>query len=83
MATRIPCSRSHSAAAPAGAARQFSQRVLLLLGQTSPPWARQITADLAAALPESEVAELPGVGHDALDRAPDQLAAELDRFLGD
>ena len=66
----------------AGAARRVTPPVLLLLGQTSPPWARQITAELATALPEAEVAELPGVGHDALDTAPDQLVAELDRFLG-
>jgi hypothetical protein len=28
------------------------------------------------------VTQLPGVGHEALDQAPDRLAAELDRFLG-
>jgi hypothetical protein len=38
------------------AARQVGQPVLLLLGQASPRWARQITAEL----PEAEVTELPG-----------------------
>ena len=65
-----------------GAARQVSQPVLLLLGETSPPWARQIIAELAAVLPAATVTQLPGVGHEALDQAPDRLAAELDRFLG-
>jgi pimeloyl-ACP methyl ester carboxylesterase len=65
-----------------GAARQVSQPVLLLLGETSPPWARQITGELAAVLPAATVTELPGVGHEALDQAPDRLAAELERFLG-
>jgi pimeloyl-ACP methyl ester carboxylesterase len=74
--------RALAAAELPAAARQVTQPVLLLLGQASPRWARQITAELAAALPEAEVTELPGVAHDALDRAPDQLVAELDRFLG-
>jgi pimeloyl-ACP methyl ester carboxylesterase len=65
-----------------GAARQVSQPVLLLLGETSPPWAHQITAELAAVLPVATVIQLPGVGHEALDQAPGRLAAELDRFFG-
>jgi pimeloyl-ACP methyl ester carboxylesterase len=64
-----------------GAARQAGQPVLLLLGETSPPWARQITGELAAVLPAATVTELPGVGHEALDQAPDRLVAELERFL--
>ncbi len=65
-----------------GAARQVSQPVLLLLGETSPPWAGQITRELAAVLPAATVTQLPGVGHEALDQAPDRLVAELERFLG-
>jgi pimeloyl-ACP methyl ester carboxylesterase len=63
------------------AAGQVSQPVLLLLGATSPPWAGQIIAELAAVLPAATVIQLPGVGHDVLDQAPGRLAAELDRFL--
>jgi pimeloyl-ACP methyl ester carboxylesterase len=65
------------------AARQVQQPVLLLLGTGSPPWARQITRELAAALPAATVTELPGVGHEALDRAPDLLVTEVLRFLAD
>ena len=65
-----------------GAARQVRQPVLLLLGETSPPWAHQITAELAAVLPVATVIQLPGVGHEALDQAPERMAAELERFFG-
>ena len=64
-----------------GAARQVSQPVLLL-GETSPSWARQITGELAAALPAAAVSELPDVGHEVLDKSPDRLVTELERFLG-
>lgn len=55
--------------------------VLLLLGTDSPAWAHDLTAALAAALPRAEVAALAGQGHDAVDTAPDLVAAELGRFL--
>jgi pimeloyl-ACP methyl ester carboxylesterase len=74
--------RALAAADLASAARQVRQPVLLLVGTASPPWARQITEELAGELPAATVTELPGVGHEALDRAPDRLVAELDRFLG-
>jgi pimeloyl-ACP methyl ester carboxylesterase len=64
-----------------GAARQVGQPVLLLRGETSPPWAGQIIAELAAVLPAATVIQLPGVGHEALDQAPNLLVAELERFL--
>ena len=51
-----------------GAARKVRQPVLLLLGAASPPWAGQITAELAAALPAATVSELPGAGHEALEK---------------
>lgn len=55
--------------------------VLLLLGAQSPAWAGAITRELAEVLPEAEFAVLPDSGHDAIDTAPDQLEAELVRFL--
>src|SRR6266540_4041254 len=63
-------------------ARQVRQPVLLL-GTASPPWAGQITRELAAVLPAATVTELPGAGHDALDTAPDLLVTEVLRFLRD
>jgi pimeloyl-ACP methyl ester carboxylesterase len=55
--------------------------VLLLLGSASPPWARNITDDLAASLPDSTLAVLNGQGHGAIDAAPDLLASELASFF--
>jgi hypothetical protein len=57
--------------------------VLLLLGAASPPWAGQITRQLAAVLPTTTVTGLPGVGHEALDKAPELVMAEVLRFLRD
>jgi pimeloyl-ACP methyl ester carboxylesterase len=65
-----------------GIARLVRQPVLLLVGTASPPWAGEITRELATALPAAAVAELPGAGHEALDTAPDLLVAEVSRFLG-
>ena len=65
-----------------GIARLVRQPVLLLVGTASPPWAGEITRELATALPAATVAELPGAGHEALDTAPDLLVAEVSRFLG-
>jgi pimeloyl-ACP methyl ester carboxylesterase len=67
----------------AAAARRVRQPVLLLLGTDSPPWAGQITRELAAVLPAAAVSELPGAGHEALDTAPGLLVTEVMRFLGD
>ena len=77
------CPRPTWSAPPARSARQVRQPVLLLLGTASPPWARQITRELAAVLPAATVTELPGAGHEALDTAPDLLMTEVLRFLGD
>ncbi len=74
--------RALAAADLTGAARQVRQRVLLLVGETSPSWAHQITGELAAVLAAAAVTDLPGVGHEALDKSPDRLVAELERFLG-
>ena len=75
--------RALAAADLPAAARQVRQPVLLLLGTASPPWAGQITRELAAVLPAATVTELPGAGHEALDTAPDLLVTEILRFLGD
>jgi pimeloyl-ACP methyl ester carboxylesterase len=66
----------------AGVAR-IGQPTLLLLGAGSPPWAGEITRQLAATLPAATVTELPGVGHLALDDAPDLVAAAVIGFLRD
>jgi pimeloyl-ACP methyl ester carboxylesterase len=63
------------------AGRQVKQPVRLLLGEHSPPWARQLTDELAAVLPAATVAALPGVGHEGLQGAPGLVAAEVLRFL--
>lgn len=65
------------------AARQVHQAVLLLLGTVSPPWAGQITRELAAALPAATVVDLPGQAHEALRLAPDLFVSELERFFSD
>jgi pimeloyl-ACP methyl ester carboxylesterase len=59
------------------------QPTLLLLGAGSPPWAGEITRQLAAALPAATVTELPGVGHLALDSAPHLVTAAVTGFLRD
>jgi pimeloyl-ACP methyl ester carboxylesterase len=64
-----------------GIARRVRQPVLLLLGTASPPWAGEITRELATALPDATVTELPGAGHEALDSAPDLLVAKVLRFV--
>jgi pimeloyl-ACP methyl ester carboxylesterase len=74
--------RGLAAADLTGIARRVRQPVLLLLGTASPPWAGEITRELAAALPAATVTELPGTGHEALDSAPDLLVAEVLGFLG-
>jgi len=52
-----------------------------LTGLPSPLWAGEVTRELAAALETPTVTELPGVGHEALDAAPDMVIAEVLRFL--
>jgi len=57
------------------------QPALLLLGDASPPWAPAVTASLACALPSASVVVLRGQGHEAVDTAPEKVAAELNAFL--
>jgi pimeloyl-ACP methyl ester carboxylesterase len=55
--------------------------VLLILGTDSPAWARDITSDLAAVLPQNSLAVLDGQGHDAIESAPELLASRLAGFF--
>jgi pimeloyl-ACP methyl ester carboxylesterase len=64
-------------------AQDIKNPVLLLLGETSPPWARSITQDLADTIPDADVALLPGQGHEAIDTAPDLIVEPMTRFLCD
>jgi pimeloyl-ACP methyl ester carboxylesterase len=56
-------------------------RCLLLVGSSSPEWARRSTDAFAAAIPGAEVRRLEGHGHGAAVSGPELLAAELERFL--
>ncbi len=68
---------------PARSASSVTCPTLFLVGETSPPWATDVTRMAAGAIPESEVVLLPGVGHEAIDAAPGRLVRELERFLVD
>lgn len=59
------------------------QPVLLLLGSVSPPWAVAVTRSLADALPAATLEVLPGLGHEAVETAPELVASHLVRFLLD
>ncbi len=56
--------------------------VLLILGAQSPAWAKDITGDLAAVLPQSTLAVLDGQGREAMETAPELLASHLAGFFG-
>lgn len=56
---------------------------LLLLGSESPPFFRQATEALHAALPQSEVTVLPGQHHNAMQTAPELFAEAVHHFLRD
>jgi len=55
--------------------------VLLLLGEESPPWARESAERIRAALADARISVLPGQGHAAILTAPELVADELLRFL--
>ncbi|HZW03745.1 MAG TPA: alpha/beta hydrolase [Anaerolineaceae bacterium] len=55
--------------------------VMLLLGSESPPFMRESTEWIAAALPQSRVVELPGQGHIAMYSAPELFVREVKEFL--
>jgi pimeloyl-ACP methyl ester carboxylesterase len=52
-----------------------------LLGETTPGWAHEITRAASAAMSRADVVVLPGLGHEAIDTAPDLVVEELTRFL--
>jgi hypothetical protein len=41
-----------------------------------------VVAELATVLPDAQVAELPGAGHEGVDTAAEGMAAHLVGFLG-
>ena len=60
----------------------FAIPTLLLVGGESPPVFREATDMLAATLPDSRVAVMPGQRHVAMDTAPELFLAEVGKFLG-
>jgi pimeloyl-ACP methyl ester carboxylesterase len=65
----------------AALARDVTVPVHLLLGETSPAWAGEVTRALAVVLPAAEVTVVPGHGHDMVDSAPEAVVATLAAFL--
>jgi pimeloyl-ACP methyl ester carboxylesterase len=63
----------------AALARGVACPVTLLLGERSPAWARTITDQIRAALPAARLVELAGLGHEAIDAAPERIV----RLLGE
>jgi pimeloyl-ACP methyl ester carboxylesterase len=57
--------------------------VLLLLGSESPAWAKKGTQLVQSLLPDSRVAVLEGEGHLAILTAPQLVADQVARFLGE
>ena len=57
--------------------------VLFLLGEESPGWAREGTEKIHAMLPDARIAILRGQGHAATLTAPELVADEVVRFLGE
>lgn len=55
--------------------------VLLILGDTSPSWAQDVTGEVSAALKHKTLAVLDGQGHDAISLAPELLVAQLVSFF--
>ena len=56
---------------------------LLLVGSTSPDWARRWTSMAQSAVPNSRLLELAGQGHLALTTAPDRVAEAVTDFVFD
>jgi pimeloyl-ACP methyl ester carboxylesterase len=56
---------------------------LLLVGSTSPDWARRWTSMAQSAVPNSRLLELAGQGHLALMTAPDRVAGAVTDFVFD
>jgi len=65
----------------AALAREVTCPTRFLLGETTPGWAHVITRATSEAMPDADVVVLPGLGHEAIDAAPDLVVGELARFL--
>jgi len=61
--------------------RGLRTRVLLLLGDESPPFFKAAIETLDGALPDSRVVVMPGQGHVAMHTAPELFAGLVVRFL--
>ncbi|MEO9181534.1 MAG: alpha/beta hydrolase [Acidimicrobiales bacterium] len=64
-------------------ASNITAPVLFLLGERSPIWAKDITHRAAAAIANSKVTLLPGLGHMAIDSDPQRVVDELNSFLAE
>ena len=62
-------------------ASNITAPVLFLLGERSPIWAKDIIHRAAGAIANSKVTLLPGLGHLAIDSAPQLVVDELNSFL--
>jgi pimeloyl-ACP methyl ester carboxylesterase len=56
---------------------------LFLLGERSPDWAQANTRETDGAIPDSRIVTLPGLGHEAIDQAPELVVDQLARFFGE
>ena len=65
-----------------GSARSVTCPTRFLLGECSPTWAADVTGEVAAVVSAGDVVPLPGLGHEAIDRAPDLVVDLVDGLLG-
>ena len=70
-----------ASADPVALAGNVTAPALLLLGETRPAWAADLTHALGAALPQATLAILPGYGHEAIEAAPGLIYRQLAQFL--
>jgi pimeloyl-ACP methyl ester carboxylesterase len=66
----------------AALAEPVAQRVLLLHGSGSPPWAAAVVRTLATSLSDVQVVEIAGAGHEGVDTHAGTVAEHLVRFFG-
>jgi pimeloyl-ACP methyl ester carboxylesterase len=66
----------------AALAAPVAQPVLLLHGSASPPWVPAVVRELATALHDVRVVELPAADHEGVDTAAGTVTEHLVRFLG-
>jgi pimeloyl-ACP methyl ester carboxylesterase len=60
---------------------QIQSPALFLIGELTLPWVKAASETIAALLPNSRIAVMPGQGHLATIAAPDLIATEILRFL--